>query len=198
MMAVQYDRQSTVKLLLSHKADVDLRCTRWPTPPVDASALDIAARHNRHEMVTTLLEHGAVVDSTSMGGVTALMCAAKNESVESVRILLAHRADPRLRMEDGVNAIELAMESIGEGELNPTLAPLLEASGARRELVMAAKHGVVSKNANGEWALFPSQEAAAGSAGDTGEQTRAEEEEEGDPCIEKVKIDPLPSPASST
>ena len=164
MMAVQYDRQPTVKILLAHKANVDLRCTGWPTPPRDASPVDIAARHNRHEVLSMLLVAGAVVDGTSSRGVTALMCAAKNASVESVKVLLAHKADPLLRAK-GIGSdccsIQLAYESIEDhGELNPTLALLLEAGNAPEQMVIAAKEGIVAQNALGVNALFPDRASA--------------------------------------
>ena len=178
MMAVQFDRRTTVKLLLAAKAEVDRRCKGWPTPPYDASAMDIAARHNRHEVLEMLLAEGAVVDQTSRHGVTPLMCAAKNASVESVKILLAHKADPWLKAEGSpgcmTDAITLAYECFEEkGEMNPTLGLLLEAVDAPKELVWHAKEGVPAKNALGNYALFPDRESAD-AAEKLGEQIKSD------------------------
>ena len=50
----------------------------------------LAVSHGRQDMVKTLLEAGADINSQDEDGSTALMCASEHGHVEIVKLLLAH------------------------------------------------------------------------------------------------------------
>lgn len=81
-----------VRLLLKHGAAASARTV------TGQSALMLAARPARsHEAVGLLLKHGADANATSAFGATALMAAAAGGDVETVRLLLAHGANPNVQ-----------------------------------------------------------------------------------------------------
>lgn len=70
--------------------------------------LHYAATGPQPSIVAWLLDKGAVVDSRSPNGSTPLMMAARYGSEDSVRLLLARKADPRLRNEKNMSAGDFA------------------------------------------------------------------------------------------
>ena len=88
--------------------DLEMRSRAWPTPPADASPLDIAARHNRVEAMAILLEYGANVNQASADGSTAVYIAAEAKSIDACQLLLEWKADPGLSTTTGQNALKIA------------------------------------------------------------------------------------------
>ena len=71
-------------------------------------------------LATVLIEHGANVNATNPGGVTALMIAAADNHANIVELLLKSGADVNARSEDGRTAL-----SIAEANSNDALVKLL-------------------------------------------------------------------------
>jgi len=81
-----------VRLLLEHGANPNARTLTGQT------ALMLAARPaNSHDAVALLLKHGADANAASVFGATALMAAAAGGDAETVRMLLAHGANPNVQ-----------------------------------------------------------------------------------------------------
>lgn len=72
----------TIGRLLTEGADVDARDRYGQT------ALMLAAKHGRREVVRILLDHGAALDATAKFGLSALMLAAVNRHDEIARQLV--------------------------------------------------------------------------------------------------------------
>ena len=102
--------------------------------PADARvrALVMAADHQRLGVIDDLVAAGTSVDDTdpAFGG-HPLRTAALNGRPASVRRLLAHGADPRLRDEDGRSPLELSRAGTtpGHREVEGILAPLTDSDG---------------------------------------------------------------------
>jgi len=83
--------------------------------PDGETALHVAAIKGDPETVQVLLSHGAVVDAVSPGGaqrkMTPLHWATYGGHEEMVKILLQHGADPHLKDETGLAAVDMAVES---------------------------------------------------------------------------------------
>jgi ankyrin repeat protein len=72
------------------------------------SALHYAASGPEAQLVALLLARGAAIDAASPNGSTPLMMAAQYGSEDSVRLLVARGADPRLRNQLGLGAADFA------------------------------------------------------------------------------------------
>ncbi|KAK8000389.1 hypothetical protein PG990_012989 [Apiospora arundinis] len=104
--------ETVVRLLLEHKAEVDLKATgrylRGRTP------LFFAASNGHEAVVRLLLEHKAEVDSKAMGypdgGKTPLSVAASNGYESVVQLLLKHRAEIESRDQRRKTPLLLAVE----------------------------------------------------------------------------------------
>jgi ankyrin repeat protein len=59
-------------------------------------------------MVRDLLKHGAPVNARQQHGWTPLHAAAQNGNLEIIEILLQNGADPSIKNEEGVTALDLA------------------------------------------------------------------------------------------
>ena len=88
-----------VKLLISKDADVNK--AGW-TP------LHYAATLGDVEIIRLLLDHHAFVNAVSPNGTTPLMMAAQYGSPAAVRLLLDEGAEPLLKNEQGLNALDFA------------------------------------------------------------------------------------------
>ena len=88
-----------VKLLISKDADVNK--AGW-TP------LHYAATHGDAEIIRLLLDHHAFVNAVSPNGTTPLMMAAQYGSPSAVKLLLDEGAEPLLKNEQGLNALDFA------------------------------------------------------------------------------------------
>ncbi|HMJ17730.1 MAG TPA: ankyrin repeat domain-containing protein, partial [Gemmatimonadaceae bacterium] len=90
--------------------------------------IHFAARMNRPEMVTLLIELGADPLATDGSGVTPLHVAARHGHADVVRLLLAAGADPSIRDS------EHDSDAIGWAEFfqQPEIVKILRASGSHR------------------------------------------------------------------
>jgi ankyrin repeat protein len=81
--------------------DADVNKPGW-TP------LHYAATSGQLQIMRLLLENHAYVDASSPNGSTPLMMAARYGSPEAVKLLLEEGADPLLKNEQGLSAIDFA------------------------------------------------------------------------------------------
>jgi uncharacterized protein len=104
-----------------------------PTAPLQARirALVFAADHQRLSTIDHLIDVGTPVDAFDEAwGRQALRTAAQNGRPASVRRLLEHGADPNLRDEDGLTALDWctperrSFEGPGHAEVEAILSPL--------------------------------------------------------------------------
>ena len=89
-----------VKLLVENDADVNK--PGW-TP------LHYAASRGHVPVIMHLLEHSAYIDAESPNGTTPLMMAAMYGSPESVKALIQAGADPTLKNQLGLSALDFAV-----------------------------------------------------------------------------------------
>lgn len=99
MLAALKGREGLVSRLLERGAAVNQE--GW-------SPLHYAATGPNPGIVRLLLQRGASIDARSPNGTTPLMMAAQYGAEESVTLLLAQRADARVRNERGLNAADFA------------------------------------------------------------------------------------------
>ena len=84
--------------------DADVNKTGW-TP------LHYAATHGHLEIIKLLLDNHAYIDAESPNGSTPLMMAAHYGTPEAVKLLLEAGADPLLKNQQGLSAIDFAQQA---------------------------------------------------------------------------------------
>jgi ankyrin repeat protein len=94
----------TIRLLCERGADPD-----QPSGGNDWTPLVHAIHKNQPGSVAALLEAGASVDRATPSGMTPLMMAAGYGYADIVKVLLAHRANPRVRDAEGGAAVDYAL-----------------------------------------------------------------------------------------
>jgi uncharacterized protein len=99
MLAILKGQQEVVDQLLKKGADVNK--TGW-TP------LHYAASSGQVTMIGQLLENNAYIDAESPNGTTPLMMAAMYGSTAAVKLLLDEGADPQLKNQQGLSALDFA------------------------------------------------------------------------------------------
>ena len=99
MIAALKGRMDFVKKLIARGADVNK--PGW-TP------LHYAATGGHLEIMALLLDQNAYIDAASPNGTTPLMMAAEYGSAEAVKLLLDAGADPSLKNQLGLTAIDFA------------------------------------------------------------------------------------------
>lgn len=99
MMAALKGHLELARQLIGRGADVNK--TGW-TP------LHYAATGGHLAVMELLLEHHAYIDAESPNGTTPLMMAAQYGSIDAIKLLLAAGADPRLKNQLGLSAIDFA------------------------------------------------------------------------------------------
>lgn len=102
MMAALKGQLEIARKLIEHDADVNK--TGW-TP------LHYAATAGHVDVIRLLLEHSAYIDASSPNGSTPLMMAAMYGTASSVKLLLEEGADPLLKNDLGLTAIDFAQRS---------------------------------------------------------------------------------------
>ena len=117
MMAALKGHTAAVQALLARDADVNQ--TGWTPLHYAASG----PQAGQEAIIALLLEHHAYIDAESPNGSTPLMMAAHYGSTESVQQLLSAGADPLLKNEKGLTAIDFA-----NGASRPETAKLIAAS----------------------------------------------------------------------
>lgn len=99
MMAALKGHLDLARRLIERGADVNK--TGW-TP------LHYAATGGHLAVIELLLEHHAYIDAESPNGTTPLMMAAQYGSIQAVKLLLESGADPHLKNQLGLSAIDFA------------------------------------------------------------------------------------------
>ncbi|MXN75528.1 ankyrin repeat domain-containing protein [Burkholderia sp. 4701] len=88
-----------VKLLIDKGAEVSKK--GW-------APLHYAATNGQDAVVKVLLEHDAYIDTASPNGTTPLMMAARGNHGSTVNLLLDQGADPQVKNQLGITALEFA------------------------------------------------------------------------------------------
>lgn len=99
MYAALKGHLALVKLLISKDADINK--SGW-TP------LHYAATHGDEDIVRLLLDQHAFVNAGSPNGTTPLMMAAQYGRATTVKLLIEEGAEPLLKNEQGLNALDFA------------------------------------------------------------------------------------------
>lgn len=102
MLAAIQGHLSLVQKLVEKDADVNK--TGW-TP------LHYAATRSRLEVMNFLLEHSAYIDAESPNGTTPLMMAAMYGTPEAVLLLIQAGADPTVKNQLGLTALDFAQQA---------------------------------------------------------------------------------------
>jgi ankyrin repeat protein len=103
MMAALKGNVDAVKALIARDADVNKE--GWA--PLHYAASGVKAEHVR--IIALLLENHAYIDATSPNGTTPLMMAAQYGSNDAVQLLLNEGADPTIKNQLGLTAVDFAM-----------------------------------------------------------------------------------------
>lgn len=117
MMAALKGQLEWCKRLIERGADINK--TGW-TP------LHYAATSGSMRIIELLLEHHAFIDAQSPNGSTPLMMAALYGHPQVVRLLLESGADPLLKNEQGLSAIDFARRA-GRGDTAEAIAAAIRA-----------------------------------------------------------------------
>ena len=129
MLAALQGHLPLVQALVAHDADVNK--TGW-TP------LHYAATGGYVPVIEHLLEHSAYIDAESPNGTTPLMMAAMYGSPEAVKALIQAGADPTLKNQMGLTALDFAVRGRRPNSIELMQAGLARWA-ARRNLVNPAR-----------------------------------------------------------
>jgi uncharacterized protein len=99
MLAALNGDVALVKALIAKDAEVNKK--GW-------APLHYAAANGHDDVVALLLDHSAYVDAASPNGTTPLMMAARGNHLTTMKILLDGGADPRLKNQIGMTALDFA------------------------------------------------------------------------------------------
>jgi ankyrin repeat protein len=101
-IAIKHRHVPLVEELLRRNADVNYRSPSTETPLHTATA----SREENMLMVQQLIQHGADVNAKDLFGSTPLHNACTNGHIETVKFLLAHKADRTIKGGVGARMIE--------------------------------------------------------------------------------------------
>jgi len=99
MMAAYLGNKHAVETLIAHGAQVNKE--GW-------SPLHYAATSGSDAIVDILVAHAASLDATSLHGLTPLMMAVQSNKTITVKFLLNAGANPMLKNEQGLSALDIA------------------------------------------------------------------------------------------
>ncbi|CAF0943841.1 unnamed protein product, partial [Didymodactylos carnosus] len=98
------DQRNTVRRLFKESGNVNVKTTSS-----NQTALMLAVKHDKPDVVELLLENSAAVNLQDSDGSTALMCAVEHELFEIVKLLLTRpECDVNIADNDGATAISIA------------------------------------------------------------------------------------------
>ncbi len=115
MLAAIKGQQAIAEKLIQRGADVNK--TGW-TP------LHYAASGDHLPMISLLLENHAYIDAESPNHTTPLMMAAMYGTAAAVKLLIEEGADPQLKNEQGLTAIEFAQRANRQDVANAIAAAI--------------------------------------------------------------------------
>ena len=121
MLAAIKGRLDAVRALVARDADVNK--TGWTPLHYAASG----TQPEQVEIIAFLLEHHAYIDAASPNGTTPLMMAAQYGTDASAQRLLSEGADPTLKNQLGLTAVDFALRAERE-ELARTIAARMRKS----------------------------------------------------------------------
>ncbi|MFZ6722928.1 ankyrin repeat domain-containing protein [Undibacterium sp. Ji49W] len=101
MLACYLGNVPAVKALIERGAEINQ--PGW-------TALHYAAANGSKEIIALLLEHSAYIDTESANKTTPLMMAARTGKMDAVALLLDEGADPLLKNDLGLTALDFANE----------------------------------------------------------------------------------------
>jgi ankyrin repeat protein len=107
MSAVVRFKTEAVAFLLARGADPNLKDDSGST----ALHFAVSAEGSGAAIVRALLDAGADVNGQDSDGATPLMTAVNQSNLDAVKLLLLHRADPKLKDHSGKAALDIAVES---------------------------------------------------------------------------------------
>lgn len=90
-----------VKLLIDKDAEVNKK--GW-------APLHYAAANGHDDIVQLLIDHSAYLDTPSPNGTTPLMMAARGNHITTMKVLLDAGADPRVKNQIGMTALDFAKQ----------------------------------------------------------------------------------------
>lgn len=118
MMAALRGNLPAARILIERDADVNK--TGWTPLHYAASSSAPEAQ----DMVRLLLEHAAYIDAASPNGSTPLMMAASFGQIDVARLLLQEGADPSLKNQLGLTAIDFARQAARDGLAQDIIAAI--------------------------------------------------------------------------
>ena len=129
---VDFDKKELVKLLLTHKAQVDFKDLNGCTPLYGASQVGHLV------MAQNLIDHGANANAAAYDGSTPLIVASSNGENKLVKLLLKYKAEFNYKGSDGMTAL---LEASKKGFFE--IARMLIVHGADHDtpLIVASRNG---------------------------------------------------------
>ncbi|HTH60676.1 MAG TPA: ankyrin repeat domain-containing protein [Paraburkholderia sp.] len=101
MLAALNGDLDLVKLLIDKDAEVNKK--GW-------APLHYAAANGHDDIVQLLIDHSAYLDTPSPNGTTPLMMAARGNHITTMKVLLDAGADPRVKNQIGMTALDFAKQ----------------------------------------------------------------------------------------
>ena len=112
--AVENKDVEVAKLFIELGIDMEAKTIKKDDPMADykQTALNYAAWSSNTEVVELFLKNGAIVNTTTSQGITALWAAARQGDLDTVKVLMKYNADPYFETPRG-NAIDIARDRGG-------------------------------------------------------------------------------------
>lgn len=134
MAAAEAGQLDMIKLFLRHGADIYAQDGDGATALVHAACEQYPSQPDpTYAVVEFLINHGLSVNDQRTVGMNALQAAAFYNHRDTVALLLAHGANPRIKDRSGTTAIGYAREGASRRKTSPdAIIALLQAAGATK------------------------------------------------------------------